>query len=186
MKWLVVVWRPLVVVWSCGWWIGAAQTLCPMFSPWSSPSPPISGFPFPPSIPPQNSPSRPSPSSFSFFLTLSEIVAIISILLYHYNSSGNVRSFSRRVSRRSGPLPRATHSFTPFIIVFHDISRFFLLQLLRDRQRGESSFVCVYETVDSNTSVDIHIGINSEKGWDRFWSSLILYSANASRYTKTQ
>lgn len=113
------------------------------------------------------SPSRPSPSSLSFFLTLSETVAIISILLYHYNSSGNVRSFSRRISRRSGPLPRATHSLIPFIIVFHDISRFFLLQLLRDRQRGEASPYAYTKPrwiLIRQTSMDIRIGINSEKG----------------------
>lgn len=54
--------------------------------------------------------SRPSPSSSLSFPSFQRPVAIISILLYHYNSSGNVRSFSRR----SGPSPRATPFYNCF------------------------------------------------------------------------
>lgn len=81
---------------------------------------------FPP--PPPYSPLCSSHSSLSrpLFLALSETVAIISILLLYYNSSGNVRSFSR-VSRLPPNPP-------PFIIVFCDISRFFLPRPLQNGQ----------------------------------------------------
>lgn len=52
--------------------------------------------------------------SLSFFPTLLETVAIISILLHHYNSSGNVRSFSLcRATLTSSRLSRPFYNCFP-------------------------------------------------------------------------
>lgn len=119
MKWLTtVVWWSLTVVWSRAVDELALRRPCapcppPLLSCATHRQPASRSHLLP------QTPRSPRSSLFSLSCpSLSETVAIISILLLHYNSSGNVRSFSH-------PPPNPP----PFIIVFRDISRFFLPRL---------------------------------------------------------
>lgn len=158
MKWLAV-----APVWSRAVDELALRRPCAPCPPLEAPFRPHLRFPNP-IVEPSSKPSpsrrpRPTPSSSLSFPPLSETVAIISILLYHYNSSGNVRSFSRRAG------PDLHPELLPFIIVFHDISRFFLLPPLRARQRGEAfpkpRWILIRQT---SVSIRVAVRINFEGG----------------------
>jgi hypothetical protein len=167
MKWLAVVWRSLVVVWS-----RAVDELA-LRRP-RAPCPPLQAPLRPPPSPVSQSHRRSLLKTLlsillalALFLShppLSETVAIISILLYHYNSSGNVRSFSRRATpRRSGPSPR----IAPFYNCFPRYLSILFTALAFTRpstwQSLKPRWILMRQT-SAGISMGIRVGINSETG----------------------